>query len=202
MSLTLYNKKRKFEQTPEPKGTKQKKSSGLRFVVQKHDASHLHYDFRLEMEGVMKSWAVPKGPSMDPSIKRLAMPTEDHPISYNTFEGSIPEGNYGAGDVIVWDKGIYHSENTDERDESEKEFLRGLKSGKFKFIIEGEKLKGLFSLFRLGDQKGWMLVKGKDNYATSDDVTADPRSVLSGRMLIGRKEDTTKYKEKISKLKK
>jgi bifunctional non-homologous end joining protein LigD len=183
MSLILYNKKRKFNETREPKGKKEKPTNThkLRFVVQKHDASHLHYDLRLEMNGVMKSWAVPKGPSMDPSVKRLAMQVEDHPISYNTFEGEIPEGNYGAGQVIVWDRGTYK--------------LESVKKDEFKFFLNGKKLKGSFALFRFkkeGD-KEWMLVKHKDKYATEEDVTTDPRSVLSKRMLIGRREDTTKY---------
>jgi bifunctional non-homologous end joining protein LigD len=183
MSLILYNKKRKFNETREPKGKKEKPTNAhkLRFVVQKHDASHLHYDLRLEMDGVMKSWAVPKGPSMDPSVKRLAMQVEDHPISYNTFEGEIPEGNYGAGQVIVWDSGFYKPEE--------------VKKDEFKLTLNGKKLKGSFALFRFkkDDSKEWMLVKHKDKYATEEDVTTDPRSVLSKRMLIGRREDTTKY---------
>jgi bifunctional non-homologous end joining protein LigD len=170
MSLQLYNKKRKFTDTPEPKGSKGKTGrGGLQFVVQKHHASHLHYDFRLEMEGVMKSWAVPKGPSLDPSVKRLAMQVEDHPISYNTFEGIIPKGNYGAGTVKIWDKGIYASVKTADPKESEKELLKGLKKGHLKFIMLGKRLKGLFSLVRFGsgdgDEKHWLLVKDKDKYA-------------------------------------
>jgi bifunctional non-homologous end joining protein LigD len=184
---------------------KEKAGRGLRFIVQKHDASHLHYDFRLEMEGVMKSWAVPKGPSLDPKDKRLAMMVEDHPISYNTFEGEIPKGNYGAGSVIVWDRGTYHSEKTDDARESEKEFLAGLKKGKLTFFLEGKKLRGLYVLFRFtrhNNEKEWMLVKAKDEYASAEDITADPRSVLSERMLIGRREDTAKYIEKIRSAKK
>ena len=199
MTLKLYKEKRNFKKTPEPAGKVEKVTRALRFVIQKHDASHLHYDFRLEMEGVMKSWAVPKGPSLDPSIKRLAMQVEDHPVSYNTFEGTIPEGNYGAGEVIVWDRGTYHSTETKNAKESEKEFLEGLRKGKFKFVLNGKKLKGEFALFRFKGEKEWMLVKGEDEYATTDDITVDPRSVVSKKMLIGRNEDTEKYKKLISK---
>ena len=193
MSLTLYNKKRNFKATPEPAGRKEPAAKALRFIVQKHDASHLHYDFRLEMEGMMKSWAIPKGPSLDPSVKRLAMQVEDHPISYNSFEGTIPQGNYGAGEVIVWDKGTYHSLDTKDAKKSEKEFLDGIEKGKIKFVLKGKKLNGIFSLFRWKGEKEWMLVKGDDEFASEEDVTSDPRSVLSKKMLIGRREDTEKY---------
>ena len=200
MSLNIYNKKRKFDKTSEPKGTKSKsKESKLVFIVQKHDATNLHYDLRLEMEGVMKSWAVPKGPSLDPEVKRLAMQVEDHPISYNKFEGHIPEGNYGAGDVIVWDKGTYQSEEKLDKKKSQSIFIEGLRKGHLKFILKGKKLKGGFALFRFKNENQWMLVKHKDQYATKDDVTSDPRSVISNKILIGRNEDTKKYKDLIKK---
>src|SRR5215831_18073150 len=139
MSLTRYRQKRSFDQTPEPKGKKEKNHKELRFVVQKHDATNLHYDFRLEMEGVLKSWAVPKGPSMNPVDKRLAMMVEDHPYDYRTFEGTIPAGNYGAGTVMVWDEGTYEPlYKTDKPDE--KNLLQQLHSGNVKFFLHGKKL--------------------------------------------------------------
>lgn len=181
MSLATYNKKRNFKKTPEPKGITTRKGKQLIFVVQKHDASHLHYDFRLEMGGVLKSWAVPKGPSLDPSVKRLAMQVEDHPWSYRDFEGEIPEGNYGAGDVIVWDTGTYEGEG------GEKGLLEGLKKGHLSFTLYGEKLKGGWSLVRTGRDKSerarWLLVKKEDEYASDADVTREVGSVLSKRIL-------------------
>ena len=141
MSLSLYKKKRRFNETPEPVG-KEKSSKGLfRFVIQKHDASHLHYDFRLEMEGVLKSWAVPKGPSLNPSDKRLAMHVEDHPYDYRTFEGVIPAGNYGGGTVIVWDEGTYEPMEAQglNRKEQESLLLKQLHSGNLKLRMHGKK---------------------------------------------------------------
>lgn len=154
MTLTTYNKKRNFKKTAEPTGKAvSAKGRSLIFVIQQHDASHLHYDFRLEMEGVLKSWAVPKGPSMNPDDKRLAMMVEDHPFDYKDFEGTIPEGNYGAGNVIVWDNGTYNSNETEDKKESEKILLNGLKKGNLKFILHGKKLKGEFALIRLKGKK-------------------------------------------------
>src|SRR3954451_10857119 len=133
MSLSLYNKKRHFNETKEPEGKQKSGKGALRFVVQKHDASHVHYDFRLELQGALKSWAVPKGPSLDPAVKRMGMRVEDHPISYAGFEGSIPAKQYGAGDVIVWDRGLWKPHG---------DAAEGLRRGKLKFELHGEKLKG------------------------------------------------------------
>lgn len=187
MGLAQYKKKRRFDKTPEPQG-KEKSSRGLlRFVVQKHDASHLHYDFRLEMEGVLKSWAVPKGPSLNPEDKRLAMMVEDHPYDYRNFEGVIPEGNYGGGTVIVWDEGTYEPVEGDgeNRKAHEKTLLKQLHSGSMKFILHGEKLKGEYALFEMKGrgERSWILMKKKDEFATSSDVLKKNRSVQSGKTL-------------------
>src|SRR5688572_14663008 len=140
MGLTLYKNKRKFDETSEPEGKIKHKGDALLFVIQQHAASHLHYDFRLEMEGVLKSWAVPKGPSLNPADKRLAMMVEDHPYDYKDFEGNIPEGNYGAGNVIVWDNGTYHSTNETEKEKEEETLLAALHKGHLNFILNGKKL--------------------------------------------------------------
>lgn len=182
MTLTEYRRKRNFSRISEPRPAVHQDDKTLIFVVQKHLASHLHYDFRLEMEGVLKSWAVPKGPSLDPSVKRLAMEVEDHPYDYKEFEGTIPEGNYGAGKVIVWDTGIYASEKM--RDGS-KELLRDLHRGKLSIVLLGRKLKGAFSLVRTpredkeGNRRQWLLIKKDDQYASDADITKDDSSVLS-----------------------
>ncbi|MCP2044243.1 non-homologous end-joining DNA ligase [Pontibacter sp. HSC-36F09] len=175
MSLEKYNQKRNFGETTEPAGKEQQHKGKLRFVVQRHEASTLHYDFRLEMEGVLKSWAVPKGPSLNPADKRLAMEVEDHPFSYRTFEGTIPEGNYGAGRVAIWDEGTYHAAETDEPEKEEEYLLRGLQEGSIKFVLEGEKLRGEFSLIKMkGRQKGaWLLVKKKDDEAVTEDYDSE-----------------------------
>lgn len=182
MSLSKYNQKRDFKQTREPQGKIGKSANELIFVVQKHAASHLHYDFRLEIDGVLKSWAVPKGPSLDPEVKRLAMMVEDHPYSYKDFEGTIPEGNYGAGTVIVWDNGTFTS---DEKENDEKKMLSDLKKGRLSFILNGKKLKGEFSLVQLkGKQENaWLLIKKNDKYASSEDILEKNKSVISKRSL-------------------
>ena len=167
MALKDYNEKRKFDETSEPKGKTKKSKDKLIFVIQRHAASRLHYDFRLEMEGVLKSWAVPKGPSLDPKDKRLAMEVEDHPYDYKDFEGNIPEGNYGAGQVEVWDSGTYEPLDNDSKLSDEKELLKELHSGSLKFILHGKKLKGEFALVKMknAENNTWLLIKHKDEFA-------------------------------------
>ena len=184
MRLKEYASKREFEKTPEPKPGLGPEKGRLLFVVHKHAARALHYDLRLELEGVLKSWAVPRGPSLDPSLKRLAVMVEDHPFDYKDFEGVIPEHNYGAGSVIIWDKGFYHHPATEDRDESEKLLLEGLKKGDLKFILEGEKLHGEFALVKMGkDGKSWLLLKKKDRNVTKEDILKENRSVVSHKTL-------------------
>ena len=169
MSLTTYKKKRNFKDTSEPEGKVEKAGKQLIFVVQRHHASHLHYVFRLELKGTLKSWAVPKGPSLNPADRRLAMMVEDHPISYATFEGDIPEGNYGAGHVDVWDHGTYQPVDKNGENITAAQFAKDLASGSIKFRMKGRKLKGEFALVRIkGDEKSWLLIKHRDKYATDD----------------------------------
>jgi bifunctional non-homologous end joining protein LigD len=149
MGLQKYNTKRNFKATPEPSGKGKAAASKLSFVVQRHKASHLHYDFRLEMDGVLKSWAVPKGPSLNPQHKRLAMMVEDHPYDYKKFTGTIPEGNYGAGIVEIWDEGTLADLEDSDKSTSEKKLKAGLKAGNLKFTLHGKKLKGEFALVKL-----------------------------------------------------
>lgn len=190
--LKDYLKKRDFSKTPEPG----RETSGLRnkkgplFVVQKHDASNLHYDFRLEIERVLASWAVPKGPSLDPSVKRLAIPTEDHPLKYALFEGVIPEGEYGAGTVMVWDKGIFKNMKKTPLSEAKKE-------GKIEVELQGKKLKGGFVLLRTSSNKEkerWLLIKMKDEKVNKKgDITKEkPNSILTGRSLKDIKNQESK----------
>lgn len=185
MTLAKYREKRSFDRTPEPPGAKGSAEGALRFVVQKHQASHLHYDFRLELDGVLKSWAVPKGPSLDPRDKRLAMMVEDHPLDYRTFEGTIPPGNYGAGTVMVWDQGTYCSRETADRAEGQRRLRQGLRKGRLGIVLNGEKLRGEFSLVKLprGKRNEWLLVKKEDPWASAEDVTRRDRSVATGRSL-------------------
>ena len=181
--LDTYRKKRDFRKTREPSG-KGRRKAGRRFVIQKHAARSLHYDFRLEAEGVLKSWAVPKGPSTNPKDKRLAMPTEDHPLDYGDFEGVIPKGEYGAGAVIVWDRGRYRN-LTEDDDGDEIPVSEALAKGHLKVWLEGEKLRGGYALTRIGKGKDtrWLLVKTDDEEADArrNPVSSEPRSALSGR---------------------
>jgi bifunctional non-homologous end joining protein LigD len=173
--LAEYNRKRRFGVTPEPAGKQGRaKKEDLQFVVQKHRASHLHYDFRLEHDGVMLSWSIPKGPALDPSVRRLAMQTEDHPIDYNQFEGVIPEGEYGGGTVMIWDRGTWEPEVEDVD--------RALAKGDLKFKLHGKKLRGSWALVRMRDRQ-WLLIKHRDKYASTEDITTKNRSVVSRRSL-------------------
>jgi bifunctional non-homologous end joining protein LigD len=182
MALTEYKKKRKFDKTPEP-GPKEKRTrTGRMFVIQKHRATQLHYDFRLEVDGVLKSWAVPKGPSLDPSVKRLAMQVEDHPVDYAKFEGVIPEDEYGGGTVMVWDYGTYKPENATD-------VSQALKRGELKFSLNGKKLKGSWVLVRTRERQ-WLLLKHRDYYTTEEEVTEiAPASILTRRTLAEIAED-------------
>jgi len=185
MSLVEYQRKRRFDVTSEPSGSKEsapKRRRGLIYVVQKHRASHLHYDFRLEWDGRLLSWAVPKGPSLDPAVKRLATRVEDHPIDYAEFEGVIPEGEYGGGTVMLWDKGTWVPDEYDVGAAFEK--------GELKFTLSGKKLKGSWVLVRTRGfgknptRESWLLIKHRDRYASTKDVTASkPHSVASRRLL-------------------
>ncbi|HEU4914823.1 MAG TPA: DNA ligase D [Candidatus Saccharimonadales bacterium] len=187
MGLREYFRKRSFSKTPEPKGAKKTAATGhqLRFVVQEHHASRLHYDFRLEIDGVLKSWAVPKGPSMDPHDHHLAVQTEDHPYDYRNFEGVIPEGNYGAGNVIIWDEGWYEARKDDGKSAnggSERTLRSELKDGHITFVLHGKKLKGEFALIKMHDTKeenAWLLIKKSDEFATTADITKQDTSVRS-----------------------
>jgi bifunctional non-homologous end joining protein LigD len=188
--LEEYHGKRDFEVTAEPKGARPRaKSAGhLLYVIQKHQASQLHYDFRLEWRGVLLSWAIPKGPSLDPSVKRLAAAVEDHPLEYGGFEGVIAEGEYGGGTVMLWDRGTWTPDDPDVD--------ASLEKGELKFSLEGEKLRGSWVLVRTkfgrSDKPQWLLIKHRDRYASTDDILLEqPRSVLSKRLLaeIAREQD-------------
>lgn len=184
MPLKEYRKKRKFDVTPEPSGSSPSPATSkgrLLYVIQKHRATQLHYDFRLELNGVLLSWAIPKGPSLDPSVKRLAMQVEDHPLQYAEFEGVIPEGEYGGGTVMVWDIGQWEPESDDP--------AAALKKGDFKFTLHGKKLGGSWVLVRtrgFGSRadKSWLLIKHRDQHASTRDIAVEePRSVVSQRLL-------------------
>jgi DNA ligase D-like protein (predicted 3'-phosphoesterase) len=191
MSLKEYEKKRDFKKTAEPKGRRKKRKSGNPiFVVQKHDASRLHYDFRLEVDDVLKSWAVPKGPSNDPSQKRLAVPTEDHPMEYADFEGVIPEGEYGAGTVMVWDTGTYET-IPDEEGEDPLPPTESFERGQMKIRLHGKKMKGDWVIVNMKGKDEWLLIKKKDNHTgNKDSLTRNhPKSAVSGKTLDEIAED-------------
>src|SRR3954463_1270276 len=193
--LAEYRRKRDFTRTREPSGERTPaptRPGTLRFVIQKHAASHLHFDLRLELDGVMKSWAVPKGPSLDPSVKRLAMQVEDHPIDYNTFEGTIPKGQYGGGTVMLWDRGTYSSDTAVSSDDEEDVLRDQLRKGDLKITFHGERLHGSFALIRMkysrdassSSKPQWLLIKHRDEYSTTDDVVAENMtSVETGRTM-------------------
>lgn len=185
-SLAAYREKRDLGRSPEPAGRLSRRRGLRRFVVQKHDAKTLHYDFRLEVGGVLRSWAVPKGPSTDPRERRLAIATEDHPLEYATFEGVIPEGQYGAGSVLVWDRGTYRV-HADRRGKA-RTMARALEAGHAAFELRGQKLRGGYSLSRMGGggrRERWLLVKSADAKADArrNPVSTQRKSVLSGRSL-------------------
>jgi len=174
MGLKEYQKKRDFKITPEPKGSQRRAGRQLAYVIQKHQASRLHYDFRLEWNGVLLSWAVPKGPSLDPSVKRLAVQVEDHPLEYGGFEGVIPAGEYGGGTVMVWDRGTWEPEVPDVD--------QALRKGDLKFKLNGKKLKGSWVLVRT--PRGWLLIKHRDEYASPEDILREqPRSAVSKKLM-------------------
>jgi bifunctional non-homologous end joining protein LigD len=191
--LSEYRSKRDFSRTAEPAGddaSVRPEGSTLRYVIQKHAASHLHFDLRLELDGVMKSWAVPKGPSLDPSVKRLAMEVEDHPIDYNTFEGTIPKGEYGGGTVMLWDRGTYRADKAADGDD-QTALRRGYAAGDLKFTLDGERLRGSWVLVRMRGRQGrsskpqWLLIKHRDAEALDDaDIVAEvTTSVATGRTM-------------------
>jgi len=183
--LEQYRRKRDFTKTAEPRGARApRRTRALRFVVQKHAASHLHFDLRLELDGVMKSWAIPKGPSVVPRVRRLAMEVEDHPIAYNSFEGTIPEGEYGGGTVMLWDRGTYEPTGGG----GAAALREGYAKGKLDITLHGERLHGGFTLVRTrgeGERAQWLLIKRTDEHASRAKqlVTSETRSVKSGRTM-------------------
>jgi len=181
--LTQYKQRRDLTTSPEPQGKKIKESKKPIFVIQKHDASHLHYDFRLEIDGVLASWAVPKGPSTDPKQKRLAIRTDDHPMDYARFEGVIPEGHYGAGTVMVWDIGTY--KNIKEKKGEPVPMNECLKNGQIEVWLEGKKLQGGYALIKMKQNNQWLLIKMKDKLADArkNPVSTENKSALTGKTL-------------------
>lgn len=183
--LEEYKRKRNFGETPEPSVSQNMKENALRFVVQKHESSRLHYDFRLEVGGVLKSWAIPKGPSLDPTEKHLAVQVEDHPFDYRNFEGVIPQGNYGAGTVMIWDEGFYKPIGAFAAGDIKQRFEEGIKKGHLVFILAGKKLNGEFALIKLsnGGKNDWLLVKARDIYSSGQDILKQEKSARSGKTM-------------------
>ncbi|OCA77301.1 3'-phosphoesterase [Chryseobacterium artocarpi] len=197
MPLEEYHKKRDFKATSEPEGKEIESKTKLRFVIQRHAATRLHYDFRLEMEGVLKSWAVPKGPSLNPSDKRLAMMVEDHPYEYRTFEGSIPKGNYGAGEVEIWDEGTYEPLEKIDGKSDDLVMRSELHKQSLKFILHGKKLKGEFALVKIKnstDENAWLLIKHKDRYAVAEDYDAEEHTSKNSKVTAYLQEKSSKKK--------
>ncbi len=202
MPLEDYNNKRNFKETFEPEGKEKPSGTKLRFVIQRHAATRLHYDFRLEMDGVLKSWAVPKGPSLNPADKRLAMMVEDHPYSYRTFEGSIPKGNYGAGEVEIWDEGTYEPIEKVKGKTDDLVMRAELHKQSLKFILHGKKLKGEFALVKIKnskDENAWLLIKHKDKYAVGEDYDAEEHTAKNSKVTAYLKEKSSKKKNDSSK---
>lgn len=196
MALEKYNRKRNFKDTPEPEGKPEKAKGKLIFVVQRHEASRLHYDFRLEADSVLKSWAVPKGPSLNPADKRLAVQVEDHPVSYAVFQGDIPEGNYGAGHVDIWDSGTYEPENEAGNPADEKDFLKQLEAGNAKFRLHGKKLKGSFALVQMKGrgEKNWLLIKHKDEFSQTEPYDIENEGKAARQPTVSAPEKAVKKK--------
>ena len=201
MALSLYKKKRNFSDTPEPAGKIKSSASKLSFVIQRHKATRLHYDFRLEMDGVLKSWAVPKGPSLNPKDKRLAMMVEDHPYDYKDFAGVIPKGNYGAGIVEIWDKGYYSDLENSEKKSAEKNLKAGLKSGNLKVRLFGKKLKGEFALVKIknSEDNSWLLIKHNDEYAVHTEYNSEDETPENSPINKWLKEKEHPVKKKTSR---
>ncbi|MDV3508375.1 3'-phosphoesterase [Elizabethkingia anophelis] len=197
-SLENYQQKRNFKQTPEPKGRIKKSENKLRFVIHRHAATRLHYDFRLEIKGVLKSWAVPKGPSLNPLDKRLSIMVEDHPFSYRSFEGTIPKGNYGAGEVEIWDKGYYEPVEKQRGKTDDAIMQHGLNEESLRFILYGEKLQGEFSLIKVDsiEPNAWLLHKHNDQYAVTWDYNAEDFTSEDSKVTAHLKDKASKKKLK------
>ncbi|HFK5529372.1 TPA: DNA polymerase ligase N-terminal domain-containing protein [Elizabethkingia anophelis] len=197
-SLENYQQKRNFKQTPEPKGRMKKNDDKLRFVIHRHAATRLHYDFRLEIKGVLKSWAIPKGPSLNPLDKRLSIMVEDHPYSYRTFEGTIPKGNYGAGEVEIWDEGYYEPVKKENGKSDDLVMQSELQKHNLKFILYGKKLQGEFSLVKADSMEpnAWLLHKHNDSYAVTWEYNAEDFTLEDSKVTAHLKEKASKKKSR------